>query len=76
MEWTQRILGEEERQMTQAQVARIWLSVDPEKADAWLEQSDLPPDLIKRTRVVPEPMRKYYEHNPPSEMSAAQGTDS
>ena len=76
MEWTQRILGEKERQMTQAQVARIWLSVDPEKADAWLEQSDLPPDLIKRTRVVPEPMRKYYERHPPSEMGSTAAAES
>ncbi|MDG2049326.1 MAG: hypothetical protein P8M78_04105 [Myxococcota bacterium] len=75
MEWTQRIVGEEERHVTQAQVARIWLSVDPERADAWLEKSDLPPDLIKRTRVVPEAMRKYYKHHPPSEMDISKASE-
>ena len=75
MDWTQRIVGEDERHMTQAQVARIWLAVEPERADAWLEQSDLPPDLIRRTRNVPEPMRKYYERHPPSELGTHAGAD-
>jgi len=49
------------RHQTTGVIAREWLVRDEPAADAWLEQSDLPPDLVARIRIVPDGVRKAIE---------------
>jgi hypothetical protein len=46
---------------TMGVIAREWLVRDPEAADAWLDQSDLPPDFVARIRIIPEGIRESIE---------------
>jgi len=49
--WASRINDQAKREGAMAAVARIWLRNDPVAADAWLETSDLPDELVRKIRV-------------------------
>jgi hypothetical protein len=54
------------RNPTLGVIARGWLVRDEAAANAWLEQSDLPPEYIARIRVIPgakRPNKKSKEEN-------------
>jgi hypothetical protein len=48
-----RISDEELRNRTTTLVARLWLANDPEAAEAWLTQADIPDDVRKRAYMRP-----------------------
>ncbi len=54
------IQGEHERSLAQGLIARHWLVLDEPAANAWLEQSALPPEFIERVRVIPDGLRRAY----------------
>jgi hypothetical protein len=56
-----KISDEDLRLPTLGRVARTWLLMDEAAANAWLDASGLPEDFVRRTRIVPEGMRKGFE---------------
>ncbi len=48
-----RFSDKDRRDATSTYIARGWLQRDREAADAWLKQSDLPADVVKRSYMLP-----------------------
>ncbi len=50
-----RFTDQDRRNTTCTYIARGWLERDREAADAWLSRSKLPPDVVKRSYMLPSP---------------------
>ncbi|MDJ0789406.1 MAG: hypothetical protein QNK05_21580 [Myxococcota bacterium] len=52
LEWASGIRDVDLREGTMGNIARKWYMRDQGAAEAWLAQSDLPPDLIRKIKIV------------------------